>query len=129
MDKAGSSIIAPATPASAPSAKGGSGGSSSSSASPALAGGASNAAASAAANWKLRIALILLIGVFVFATVYKLNKKKRAAGGSKGAKDAKAGACSGDVCPIPLPGFPGAKAGSASGPSVTGGEKDEDAKK
>lgn len=123
MDKAGSSIVAPATPGGAPTPKPSAGGSATGAAATGIAAGAS--ATSAAANWKLRIALILLIGVFVFATAYKLNKKKRAgsggkkvaavAGGGGGASGAGAAAGSdvtspaSNLGPIPLPGFPGMK--------------------
>lgn len=124
MDKAGSSIVAPGSapglkvPGAAPTPAAGG-------ASAGAGGAAGSGATGAAANWKLKIALILLIGVFVFAAAYKLNKTKRA---KKGAVVASNGSSSGgggesgsgpSVCtvggeckkgpgPISLPGFPGA---------------------
>ncbi len=121
MDKAGSSIVAPGAGAPGLKAPG-----SAPAGAPAVTGGAAAGSSSGGAkDWKLKIALILLIGVFVFAAAYKLNKTKRAkkggavavsgAGSSSGGGSSGPSVCSvGGECkkdgpgPIPLPGFSGA---------------------
>lgn len=74
----------------------------------------------------------MLIGVFVFATAYKLNKKKRAATGPKKATAASGagvgvGGSDASFAPIPLPGFPGMKSGPTGGADKP--EKEDGSKK